>query len=109
MRTSFLSLEDCQKASKESRPIIFMIVCAVALTDNDFNKEEQKKLHSFASMLGIEESTKEALLELAQDYTLQLIIKSKNHAISTEELHLFADKIGMDKVAAEATQKRLNQ
>jgi tellurite resistance protein len=109
MRTSFLTSEDCSKASKESRPIIFLIVCAVALTDNDFNREEQQKLNAFAGMLGIEEGEKEELLGLAQDYTLQLIIKSKNHSVSDEELHLFADKIGMDRIAAGETQKRLNQ
>ncbi len=109
MRTSFLTSEDCRKASEEARPIIFLIVCAVALTDNDFNREEQQKLNAFAGMLDIAEGEKEELLGFAQDYTLQLIIKSKNHSLSEEELHLFADKIGMNRIAAGKTLKRLDQ
>jgi hypothetical protein len=107
MRAPYLSTEDCQKVSNKAKAIIFMIVAAVALTDNHFDKIEQDKLNDFAKMFNFEQKKQLDLLRIAQDYTVQVAIKAQTKKLSKEELHAFADKIGMDKSAAEKTQLRL--
>jgi len=108
MRASYLSAADCEKVSHKAKAIIFMIVAAVALTDNHFDKVEQEKLNHFAKMFKFEQKVQDNLLSIAQDYTIEVAIKAQNKKLSKEELHAFADKIGMDRAAAEKTQIRLS-
>jgi hypothetical protein len=108
MRSSFLTHSECEKLNKKARHTVFLIVAAVALTDNDFNIEEQEKLISFAKMLDFDDATKDKLLTIAQDYTLQIAIRTSNNKMTSESLYAFADKIGMKKEEADRTQKRLH-
>ncbi|MCH2022490.1 MAG: TerB family tellurite resistance protein [Saprospiraceae bacterium] len=107
MRSPYLTYSDCEKVNKKARNTLFLVVAAVALTDNEFNIKEQEKLNSFAKMLDFDDTTKEKLLAIAQDYTLQLAIRANNNNMTSEYLFAFADKIGMNKEDAERTQKRL--
>ncbi len=109
IRASYLTAADCEQVSKEGRPTVFMIVAAVALTDHDFDKEEQEKLARFAKMFGFDSAKQEKILRIAQDYTIEVLLKSKGKKISKEALHELADKIGMERHLAERTQARLRR
>lgn len=102
----YLNKEDCKKVTKKGRLTIFVIVAAVALTDNQLQVEEQDKLDRFAEIFEITAKKQQELFQIAQDYTLETKLKVQNKPLSLKVLHDFADKIGMDKVHAEQIQAK---
>jgi tellurite resistance protein len=108
MRAPSISMVECEEVTKEARENVFMIVAAVALTDNEFADEEQLKLDEYSQMFEFTERKHEELLRFAQDYTIETYIKSKGQ-MSRDEVYAFADKIGMDRGEAERTQIRLEK
>ncbi|BDS13503.1 tellurite resistance TerB family protein [Aureispira anguillae] len=108
MRAPSISVVECEEVSPESRENVFMIVAAVALTDNEFADEEQLKLDEYSQMFEFSETKQEELLRYAQDYTIESYIRA-NGEMSRDEIYAFADKIGMDRGEAERTQIRLEK
>jgi len=108
MRAPSISIVECEEVSKEAKENLFMIVAAVALTDNEFADEEQLKLEEYAQMFEFPDAKYEELLRYAQDYTIETYIKSKG-AMSRDDIYAFADQIGMDRGEAERTQIRLEK
>lgn len=100
----YLTEEDCRKVSEDGRLTIFVIVAAVALTDNKLEVEEQAKLNRFAEIFKLKAPKQQELFQIAQDYTLELLLKVETKPLDLEELHAFADKIAMDRVHAEQVQ-----
>lgn len=102
----YLTKEDCKKVSENGRFTIFVIVSAVALTDNELEGEEQDKLNRFAEIFGLKAQKQQELFQIAQDYTLEIMLKVEAKSLSLEDLHAFADKIAMDRTHAEQVQTR---
>lgn len=108
MRAPSISMVECEEVTKDARENVFMIVAAVALTDNEFADEEQLKLDEYSQMFEFTEKKHEELLRYAQDYTIETYIKAKGN-MSRDEIYAFADKINMDRGEAERTQIRLEK
>ncbi|WMX14341.1 TerB family tellurite resistance protein [Aureispira sp. CCB-E] len=108
MRAPSISMVECEEVSEEARENVFMIVAAVALTDNEFADEEQLKLDEYSQMFEFSEKKHEELLRYAQDYTIEAYIRA-NGQMSRDEIYAFADKIGMERGEAERTQIRLEK
>jgi tellurite resistance protein len=108
MRAPAISIVEVEEISVEARENVFMIVAAVALTDNEFADEEKLKLDEYSQMFDFTEKKQDELLRLAQDYTIEMLIKSKGQ-MSRDEVYAFADQIGMDRGEAERTQIRLEK
>jgi uncharacterized tellurite resistance protein B-like protein len=102
----YLTKADCKKVSEGGRLTVFVIVAAVALTDNELEIEEVEKLNRFAEIFGLTTETQKELLGIAQDYTLEMMLKLETKPLSLEELHTFADKIAMDRAHAEKVQAK---
>ena len=102
----YLTKADCKKVSENGRFTIFVIVSAVALTDNELEGEEQDKLNRFAEIFGLKAQKQQELFQIAQDYTLEIMLKVEAKSLSLEDLHAFADKIAMDRTHAEQVQTR---
>ncbi|WP_052597503.1 hypothetical protein [Aureispira sp. CCB-QB1] len=102
----YLTKSDCQKVSLHGRLTIFVIVAAVALTDNQFQIEEQEKLSRFAEIFELTAEQEKELFRMAQDYTLEIKLKVTGKALSIEALHEFADKIAMECQRAEQIQAK---
>lgn len=107
LRAVNLTEEDCYPLQDKNKASIFMMVCAVALTDHKLNDKEQAKLNRFASILGINEVQKNDLLSKAQDYSLQLFIISNDNQVEQERLDAFGRNIGMPVQNIQQTLKRL--
>lgn len=108
MRAPSISIIECEEVSTEARENVFMIVAAVALTDNEFADEEKLKLEEYAQMFDFTEQKHEELLRYAQDYTIEAYIKS-NGQMTRDDIYTFADQIGMDRGEAERAQIRLEK
>jgi tellurite resistance protein len=108
MRAPAISIVEIEEISEEGRENVFMIVAAVALTDNEFADEEKLKLEEYSQMFDFTEKKHDELLRFAQDYTIEMLIKSKGQ-MSRDEVYTFADQIGMDRGEAERTQIRLEK
>lgn len=102
----YLSKSDCEKVTEDGRLTIFVVVAAVALTDKQLEVEEQEKLNRFAEIFGLTKQKQQELFQIAQDYTLETALKIQTKALNKEELHAFADKIGMDRAHAEQVQAK---
>lgn len=100
----YLTKTDCKKVSENGRLTIFVIVSAVALTDNELEDDEQNKLNRFAEIFELKKEKQQELFRIAQDYTLEIKLKVEAGSLSLEELHAFADKIAMDRTHAEQVQ-----
>lgn len=107
MRAPYLREEDCQKVAPINRPTIFMIVAAVALTDNEFVASEQKKLKQFAAMFEFGAQQQEELLKVAQTYTIEAAVKVKKQALTDAKLFDLADKIGVSRTDAAEIKARV--
>lgn len=107
IRAVNLTEADCYPLKVQNKAIIYLIVCAVALTDNKLNDKEKEKLDRFAKILNLDTSTKTKLLEIAQDYSLQLFIISKDNQLSPLALETFAKNIDMKRSNIEKTLERL--
>jgi len=103
----YLSEVDGKKVSKKGRLTIFVIVAAVALTDNQLEKKEEEKLNRFAEIFELSPQKQQKLFQIAQDYTLETMLKIQEDPFDLEELHELADKIGMDRAHARKIQNRL--
>lgn len=108
MRAPAISVVECEEVNKEARENVFMIVAAVALTDNEFADEERQKLEEYSQMFDFKDEKYEQLLRYAQDYTIECYIRA-NGNMSRDEVYDFADKIGMERGEAERTQIRLEK
>lgn len=108
VRAPAISIVECEEITKDARENVFMIVAAVALTDNDFADEEKMKLEEYSQMMDFPEAKHEELLRYAQDYTIEAYIRA-NGEMTRDEIYAFADKIGMDRGEAERTQIRLEK
>lgn len=104
----YLTKADCKKVSDSGRLTIFVIVSAVALTDNELEGEEQQKLDRFAEIFEIKAQKQQKLFQIAQDYTLEIMLKVEAKPFALEELHAFADKIAMDRTHAEQVQAKFS-
>lgn len=104
----YLTAADCKKVSKNGRLTIFVIVSAVALTDNELEVEEQDKLNRFAEIFGLKAEKQQELFQIAQDYTLEIMLKVEAKPLDLDELHAFADKIAMDRTHAEQVQAKFS-
>lgn len=109
MRAPFLTALDCEKVTKKGRPTVFVIVAAVALTDNIFAETEKAKLDHFARLFGFSENEQKALFAIAQAYTLEIGIKTSHRKMTKTALHRLAGEIGMDQATAEQIQARLER
>ena len=107
MRAPYLREEECQKVAPKHRPTIFMIVAAVALTDNELAASEQKKLKQFATMFELDNQQQEELLKVAQIYTIEAAVKVKKEALTEAKLYILADKIGVSRTEAAAIKERV--
>lgn len=107
MRAPVLTQQDCKEITPRVRSTIFMLVAAVALTDNEFNDKERKQLDAFATMLGFEMAEQEKLLFIAQTYTIEVAYKAQKGKLSTEELYTIANQIGMETAAADKAYKAI--
>lgn len=103
MRAATLSKVELEEVSASAKENVFMIACAVALTDKSFDESEKEKLIEVAAHMNIPENKRIDLLKLAQDYTIETAIQSSG-TMSREEVYAFADKIGMDRAEAERAQ-----
>lgn len=108
MRAPSISMVECEEVSEEARDNVFMIVAAVALTDNEFADEEQLKLDEYSQMFEFSVKKHEELLRHAQDYTIEAYVRA-NGQMTRDEIYAFADKIGMERGEAERTQIRLEK
>jgi tellurite resistance protein len=108
MRAPAISMIECEEVNAEARENVFMIVAAVALTDNEFADEEKQKLDEYSQMFDFKQEKHDELLRYAQDYTIEMYIRA-NGQMSRDEVYAFADKIGMDRGEAERTQIRLEK
>ena len=108
MRAPAVSIVEIEEVSDEARENVFMIVAAVALTDNEFADEEKLKLEEYSQMFDFSENKHDELLRFAQDYTIESYIKSKGK-MSRDEIYTFADQIGMDRGEAERAQIRMEK
>jgi tellurite resistance protein len=108
VRSPAVSVVECEEVSKEGKDNVFMIVAAVALTDNEFADEEKLKLEEYSQMFEFTDAKHHELLRLAQDYTIESWIRS-NGDMSRDDVYAFADKIGMDRGEAERTQIRIEK
>lgn len=108
MRAPAISMVECEEVTKEARENVFMIVAAVALSDNEFAEEERQKLNEYSQMFDFHPDKEEELLRYAQDYTIEMYIRA-NGVMSRDEIYAFADKIGMERGEAERTQIRLEK
>jgi DhnA family fructose-bisphosphate aldolase class Ia len=100
MRAPVLTPKDCKEVTANVRSTIFMLVAAVALTDNEFNERERQQLDRFARLLNFEEAEQLELLSVAQTYTIEVAYKAQKGNLSTEELYTIANQIGMHEDAA---------
>lgn len=108
MRAPAISFVECEEIGKDVQQNVFMITAAVALADDDFSIEEQDKLEEYAEMFEFSEDKRKDLLRLAQDYTIENIVKTKG-AMTRDDLYALADRLGMDRNEAERTQIRLEK
>lgn len=108
MRAPAISMVECEEVSKDARENVFMIVAAVALTDNEFADEERQKLNEYSQMFDFHPDKEEELLRYAQDYTIESYVRA-NGNMTRDEVYAFADKIGMQRSEAERTQIRLEK
>lgn len=100
----YLTNADCKKVTENGRLTIFIIVAAVALTDNELEIEEVEKLNRFAEIFELTAKKQKKLLQIAQDYTLETRLKVETKPLGLDKLHAFADQIGMDRGHAEHVQ-----
>ncbi len=108
MRRPALSQVECEEVTKEAKENVFMIVAACAIADHDFEAPEKAKLTEFGTMMGIIPDKQNELLRLAQDYTIELVIRDSKE-MSRDQLYAFADKIGMERGEAERAQVRFSK
>lgn len=108
VRAPAVSIVECEEITKEARENVFMVVAAVALTDNEFTDEEKLKLDEYSQMMEFSEDKHNELLRYAQDYTIEAYIREKG-VMSRDDIYSFADSIGMDRGEAERTQIRLDK
>ncbi len=108
MRAPTLSRVELEEVSKEAKENIFLIACAVTLTDRSFDESEKNKLFEVAGMMNIPDVKKNELLKIAQDYTIETAIQTGG-MMSREDIYSFADKIGMDQSEAERAQVRFEK
>jgi len=102
----YLTKEDCRKVSKNGRLTIFVIIAAVALTDNELEVEEENKLNRFAEIFELNAQKQQELFQIAQDYTLEIMLKVATKPLNLEALYAFADRIAMDRAHAEKVQAK---
>lgn len=111
MRMPPLSRVECEEVTKEAKENVFMITCALAISDHDFDSKERTRLYEYAAMLGLKDDARDNMLRAAQDYTIETIVTSEGE-MERDDLYEFADGIGMDRGEAERAQvkfsKRLN-
>lgn len=103
MRAPTLSKVELEEVTRPSKENVFMIACAVTFTDRSFAESEKNKLYEVASHMTLNDKTRDDLLKLAQDYTIETAIQTSGK-MSREDIYSFADKIGMDKSEAERVQ-----
>lgn len=108
MRAPTVSMVECEEITKDGKENVFMIVAAVALSDNEYEDEERFRLEEFAQLMGFSDEKMEELLRYAQDYTIEMYIRS-NDVMSRDQVYAFADKIGMERTEAERTQIRIDK
>lgn len=77
MQAPTLVQQDCMKVSEAGRETVFLVVAAAALTDHTIEKEEEKKLLHFSKMFGLTQARQGKLLAIAQEYTLEMAVKSE--------------------------------
>jgi tellurite resistance protein len=108
MRRSPLSAVECEEVSKDSKQNCLMIVAAMAISDHDFEVPERQKLIDFGNMMGLAADKQAEALKLAQDYTIELVIR-EGKELTRDDVYAFADKIGMDRAEAERAQVRYDR
>ncbi len=108
MRAPAISIVECEEVSKEAQEVVFMLTVAVALADDEFADEERLKLDEYAQMFNFKEQKAAELITLAQDYTIEAVIKSKGK-MTRDALYTFAESIGMDKGEAERAAIKLEK
>jgi tellurite resistance protein len=107
-RRAPLSAVECEEVTKELKQSLLMIVAAMAISDHDFEAPERQKLSEFGNMMGLTPEKQAESLKLAQDYTIELLIRG-GQELSRDEVYAFADKIGMDRAEAERAQVRYDR
>lgn len=108
MRRPPVSQVECEEITKEGKENVFMIVAAMAISDHQFEEAEKTKLTYYSEMMGFTETKHLELLRLAQDYTIEAIIREGSE-LSRDEIYQFADKIGMERGEAERAQVRFDK
>lgn len=95
MQAPALTADDCEEATEEGRPTIFLVVAAGALSDDRLKGEEERRLYAFAEWFGFDAQKRQHLLDMAQDYTLELAIRNRIHRLRPEQLEVLADEMGV--------------
>lgn len=108
MRTPQLSRVECEEVTKEVKENVFMVVCALAISDHDFDSKERNRLYEYAAMLGLKDDVRDNVLRMAQDYTIETVVNTEGE-MERDDLYEFADAIGMDRGEAERAQVRFSK
>ncbi|MGH1334597.1 MAG: hypothetical protein ACRBFS_00610 [Aureispira sp.] len=93
MQAPVLVQQDCVKVSPHGRETVFLVVAAAALADYRIQEEEEEKLLYYANLFGFDQDRRRALLVIAQEYTLELAIKTDLRLWSEKEVIALAEQM----------------
>lgn len=107
MQAPKLKADDCEQVSETGRPTVFLVVAAGALSDDRLNDDEERRLYQFADWFGFDVAQRQRLLDIAQDYTLELAIRSRFHRLRPEGLVQLAEQTGVSLEVAQQVYERI--
>lgn len=105
MRQPALSAVELEEITKEGKENAFMVAAALTLVDHELHANEQDRLINYGVLMGLNELKIDELINKAQNYTIETIIRESRN-MTREELYSLADKIGMSPEEAERAQVR---
>lgn len=107
MQAPKLTANDCEQVSEHGRPTVFLVVAAGALSDDRLNGGEERRLYQFADWFGFDVGERQRLLDMAQDYTLELAIRARFHRLQPESLDQLAEDMGVTLEVAQKFYRRI--
>ena len=108
MRAPAVSMVECEEVSDDAKGLVYMVTAAVAYADHSLADEEKIKLDDYAEYFEFKDKDKQEYIRLAQDYTIENLIRDKGR-LTREELYEIADNIGMDRGEAERAQIKVDK
>lgn len=107
MQAPKLKADDVEQVSEAGRPTVFLVVAAGALSDDRLQGEEERRLFQFADWFGFDVAQRQRLLDMAQDYTLELAIRARFHRLRPEGLRQLAEHTGVSFEVAQQVYDRI--